>query len=137
MAQPPNLVPLNTSFGGSIIFKVDQLDRLVMDHVDQGTRIRQDIVRIEDLDPDAVSFSAEEHAVVLKCVPNKAQCISKEIFKLDVVRSTSRVTLAVPPDDPDGARSVQQLRTAIQGKSADQAQTGVETSAHPRRKNVR
>ena len=88
-AQKPDLVPLNAGFAGTVVFKLDKNDRLVMDHFDQGGRIRQDIVRIEDLDPQAVTFSAEEQAVALKCLPEKAQCISKEIFKLDAAYQPS------------------------------------------------
>ncbi len=136
-AQKPDLVPLNAGFAGTVVFKLDKNDRLVMDHFDQGGRIRQDIVRIEDLDPQAVTFSAEEQAVALKCLPEKAQCISKEIFKLDVLRLTSRVTMPVAPDDPDGTHSIQLLHALISTTNGAGAQADAETPTRTTRKNPR
>jgi len=136
-AHVPDLQPLNQEFMGAITFKMDRHGRLVMDHFDQGQRFRQDLVRIEELDPEAVSYSAEEHGIALKCLPDKAQCFSKEIFKLDVVRLTSRVTLAAPATDPEGARTMLLLRDLIRSAQQVNDQAEAETPGRPLRMNQR
>lgn len=137
LAQPLDLGPLNNAYTGLVTFKVDQHQQLVLDLYDQGSRFRQDLVRPAYLDPEAITYSAEEDAIALKCLPSKAQCISKEIFKLDVVRATSRVTIPKPGDDPDGARTIAQLREIILQAQRSQDQAGAETPHERVRKNAR
>jgi hypothetical protein len=132
--QAHDPTPLNIGFAGMVTFKVDKQDRLVMDFHEDGVRFRQDIVRMRDLDPAAIVYSAEEDAIALKCLPDHAQCISKEIFKLDVVRATSRVTLPRPKDDAEGTTTIQLLRTLI---TPPQDQADAETPRAVQRKNAR
>lgn len=136
-AQGPDLGPLNKAFVGSVIFKMDKQARLVLDHYDQGNRFRQDVLRLDDLAPDAILYSAEEDAIALKCLPDKAQCISKEIFKLDVVRLTSRVTIPRPPQDVEGSISIQLLRDLVLSDQAVGERAPGETPAKPTRRSAR
>lgn len=126
--------PLNNAFAGNVTFKVDRQDRLVMDFLEDGVRFRQDIASIHDLDPAAIAYWAEEDGIALKCLPDRAQCISKEIFKLDVVRITSRVTLPRPKDDPEGTTAIQLLRELL---TPPQDQIDAETPEAAQRKNAR
>jgi len=136
-AQHLDLGPLNNAYSGLVTFKVDKHQQLVLDLFDQGSRFRQDLMRPADLDPEAITYSAEEDAIALKCLPDKAQCISKEIFKLDVIRATSRVTIPKPSDDPDGARTTAQLREIILQAQRSHDQAGAETPSERPRKNAR
>ncbi len=111
--QTPDLAPLNKAFAGNVTFRVDKQDRLVMDFLEDGVRFRQDVARLQELDPRAITYSTEEDGIALKCLPDRAQCISKEIFKLDVVRITSRVTLPTPADDAEGVAAIRLLRELI------------------------
>ncbi|MBL7945834.1 MAG: hypothetical protein JNN32_07175 [Flavobacteriales bacterium] len=134
-AQTPDLGPLNAAFNGSVIFKVDKHGRLVMDHYDQGSRFRQDVVPMEQIDPGLTSFSSEEDAIALKCKAEKGQCFSKEIFKLDVVRLSSRITVPRPPQDESGANTIALFQELLAPREATIAPIAAETSASPSRKN--
>lgn len=136
-AQSPDLAPLNNAFAGKVIFKMDKQARLVLDHYDQGIRFRQDILRLDDLAPDAILYAAEEDGIALKCLPDKAQCISKEIFKLDVVRLTSRVTIPRPPQDTEGSASIQLLRDLALSNQAVGEKPRDETPTKSSRRSVR
>jgi hypothetical protein len=136
LAQLPSTDPLNAHFAGLVVFRVDKHDRLVLDISDQGTRIRQDDMDPLDLDPSAIDLAPEEDGIVLKCRTDRSQCITKEIFKLDVVRVTSRVTIPRPPGDPDATGAVRLLKDWLAAAQAhgDQADNG--TTRPSVRKNV-
>lgn len=134
-AQTPDLGPLNSAFNGSVIFKVDKHGRLVMDHYDQGSRFRQDVVPMEHIDPGLISFSSEEDAIALKCKADKGQCFSKEIFKLDVVRLSSRITVPRPSQDGSGAHTIALFQELLAPREATIAPIASETSEAPSRKN--
>ncbi|MBL7952332.1 MAG: hypothetical protein JNM62_11510 [Flavobacteriales bacterium] len=136
-AQIHDTAPLNETFHGAVLFKIDKQDRLVMDLMEDGIRFRQDIVRLSDLDPDALSYAEEEDGIALKCRTDRAQCISKEIFKLDVVRITSRVTIPRPHDDTDGQHAVALLRDLIATAMKANDESNAETPAPGERKNAR
>lgn len=112
-AQGPDLGALNADFAGKVVFKVDRQHRLVMDHVEDGIRFRQDIAPLQQLDPEGLNYSAEEDGIALKCKSAHPQCITKEIFKLDVVRLTSRVTMPNPVDDPNGERTITHFKELL------------------------
>lgn len=135
--QVPPVEPLNTAFAGKVIFKIDRQHRLVADFFDDGNRFRQDIAPLVELDPDGVSFSPEEDAVVLKCFSEKGQCFTKEIFKLDVVRLTGRSTLPRPSDDPGGARTIAILQDLVRTAQAELVQDVGATPSGGSRKNAR
>lgn len=136
-AQSPPLDRANAAFGGLVIFKYDRQDRLVMDFFDGGNRFRQDIARRSDLDPNAVTFSVEEDAVVLKCLADKPQCFTKEIFKMDVVRLTGRSTLPRPTEDVAGEQTIVMLQELIRNAQVDLVQVIDETPARSPRKSER
>lgn len=134
-AQTPDLGPLNTAFNGSVVLKIDKHGRLVMDHYDEGSRFRQDVVPIEQIDPGLISFSFEEDAIALKCKADKGQCFSKEIFKLDVVRLSSRITLPRPPEDGSGANTIALFQELLAPREATIAPIAAEPSEAPSRNN--
>ncbi|HPF91481.1 MAG TPA: hypothetical protein PLL57_12545 [Flavobacteriales bacterium] len=136
-AQTPALDELNERFSPTVKFHADKHRRLVLDIHDQGERIRQDLMDPMDLDPQAITFSAEEDGLVLKCREDRAQCISKEIFKLDVVRLTSRVTIPKPAADPDGQATIGLLRGWLEAAQAEAERTVNGTPPGPLRKNGR
>jgi hypothetical protein len=136
-AQEQALGRVNEAFGGSVTFKVDRQHRLVMDFIDENGRYRQDIAPMDHLDPEGVHFSPEEDAIVLKCRPDKAQCISKEIFKLDVVRLTSRSTLPRPVHDGNGSASIALLRALLIERTNEPVELSEEPRMRPSRMNQR
>ena len=136
-AQSPPLDRANAAFNGLVIFKYDRQDRLVMDFFDGGNRFRQDIARLSDLDPNAVTFSAEEDAVVLKCSADRPQCFTKEIFKMDVVRLTGRSTLPRPTEDVAGEQTIVVLQDLIRAAHVDLVQIIDETPSRSPRKSQR
>jgi hypothetical protein len=119
-----------------VVFKIDKRERLVMDFFDAGTRFRQDIAPLSDLDPELVSYSAEEDGVVLKCREDKAQCISKEIFKLDVLRTTSRVTIPRPEDDLEGVKAISFLQELTHTRQGSMVHVPAETPGTTSRKKA-
>lgn len=136
-AQSPSLDPVNEAFAGNVTFKIDKQQRLVADFIADGNRFRQDIAPLAELDPDAVSFSPEEDAVVLKCLAEKKQCFSKEIFKLDVVRLSGRSTLPRPIDDAGGERTIAILQELIRSSRTELVQAQDETPRDNHRKSKR
>lgn len=136
-AQTPPSDRLNERFSPVVTFRTDKHQRLVIDIHDQGERIRQDIVDPMDLDPEAIAYSTDEGGLVLKCLPDRAQCITKEIFKLDVVRLTSRVTIPRPADDPDGSAATVLLREWVEAAQNGNDQAANGTPSKPLRMNGR
>ena len=136
-AQTPPVEPVNTAFAGKVIFKIDRHHRLVADFFDHGNRFRQDIAPLVELDPDRVSFSPEEDVIVLKCLSDKGQCFTKEIFKLDVVRLTGRSTLPRPSDDAGGERTIAILQDLIRTTRAELVQIVGGTPSEGSRKKAR
>ena len=127
-AQQMDLAPVNHAFNGVVVFKTDKHEQLVMDFIDERGRYRQDIVLPEHLDAISIHFSPEENAIVLPCRTEQVHCISKEIFKLDVIRSTSRSTLPVPVDDPEGTQAIALFRNLINEAASHVASTLDETA---------
>ncbi|MBK9176666.1 MAG: hypothetical protein IPM46_10105 [Flavobacteriales bacterium] len=68
-AQSPEaqLASLDSLFGGTVRFKFDKRHQLLIDYYDASGRFRQDIVPLEQMDADLVSFSLEEDAVIIRC----------------------------------------------------------------------
>lgn len=120
-----DLAKVNELFGGRVKFRIDRDDRLVADiHGAQGL-VRQDVAYVEFLDADAVGYSDEEQAVVLKCKAADAQCIDKEIFKLNTIRHTGRSVLQIAPTEKEAA--IAALSTLI--RSAQEAQAAERAAA--------
>lgn len=115
------LAEANTIFAGVVEFKVDTRNRLVMDCFDEGQRYRQDIAAVKELDVDSIFWSAGEESIVLKCIPGKTKCFSKEIFKLDMVRLTARSNIPCPIGDPEGKKAIAVLKELIQAAQGDVA----------------
>ncbi len=103
----------NATFAGVVQFKVDLRDRLIMDCFDQGERFRQDIAAVKELDVDSIFWSAGEESIVLKCIPGKTKCFSKEVFKLDMVRLTARSNIPCPNGDAEGEKAIVVLKELI------------------------
>jgi len=103
----------NAAFAGVVEFKVDLRDRLIMDCFDQGERYRQDIAAVKELDVDSIFWSPGEESIVLKCIPGKTKCFSKEVFKLDMVRLTARSNIPCPNGDAEGEKAIVVLKELI------------------------
>jgi hypothetical protein len=129
-----DLAEANALFDGVIRFKVDKDDRLVTDFFDGSTHYRQDVVYLEYLAPETFAYSAEEQVVMLRCKDEQAQCIDKELFKLNTIRHTGRMNLPVPSGDPQGKRSIATLSDLVRHAQAAMAAMRETKSANERRK---
>jgi len=131
------LADANTTFAGVVQFKVDLHDRLVMDCFDEGERYRQDIAAVKELDIDSIFWSAGEESIVLKCIPGKTKCFSKEVFKLDMVRLTARSNIPSPSGDPEGEQAIAVLKELIRTAQGDVAVLPIATSPDGSRRTGR
>lgn len=131
------LAEANTIFTGVVEFKVDTRNRLVMDCFDEGQRYRQDIAAVKELDVDSIFWSAGEESIVLKCIPGKTKCFSKEIFKLDMVRLTARSNIPTPSGDPEGKQAIAVLKELIRTAQGDVADIPNATSTNGSRRTGR
>lgn len=109
----PEIQAVNERFAGSVQVKLDRRERLVFDFFDASGRFRQDVVPAELLDAEQLHYSPEENAIILVCKSTAAQCITKEIFKMNTIRSTGRSNLPIPAGDIDGAGTIQDLGALI------------------------
>jgi len=129
-----DLAAANDLFKGQVRFKVDQKDRLIADFFDGSGHYRQDVVYLEFLAPDAFAYNGEEQVVMLRCTDTNAQCIDKELFKLNTIRHSGRMNLPVPAGDPEGANAIKLLADLV--RHAQAALTALdETKSGPARKN--
>ncbi|HRH37910.1 MAG TPA: hypothetical protein PK760_06165 [Flavobacteriales bacterium] len=135
-AQIPSteVVEVNDLFQGAVIVKEDLKGRFVFDIYENGKRTRQDLVNMEFLDEGNIHFSVEENEVVLSCKSEHPQCFQKEIFKLSMKRLSSRSNLACPPNDIEGARSIEALRNMIRSARSRLAEAHETRAADERRK---
>lgn len=131
-AQSPEagLASLDSLFGGTVRFKFDKRHQLLIDHYDANGRFRQDIVPLEQMDPDLVSFSLEEDAVIIRCRTEHGPCMSKELFKLNTIRRTGRCNLPRPMHDQAGEAAIAALRRLLLSA------TGLLTETHPASKRM-
>ncbi|MBK6342112.1 MAG: hypothetical protein IPF41_05860 [Flavobacteriales bacterium] len=129
--QSDDIAKLNELFGGSVVVKLDKRLQLVIDVYDANSRFRQDIVPIASIDRNRLHYSVEEDAVILECREGYDRCFSKELFKLNSVRSTGRCNLPRPPQDDGAAATLDALRALL----AAHAATALETPMRGERKN--
>lgn len=115
----------NEIFDGKVKFRIDRDDRLIADLFSEQGLVRQDVAYVEFLSPDSISYSQEEQAVVLKCKTGEAQCIDKEIFKLNAIRHTGRSALPISPEKKNEA--IAALGAVI--RAAQEAQVAERTRA--------
>jgi uncharacterized protein YciU (UPF0263 family) len=129
-----DLAGANALFDGVIRFKLDKDDRLIADFFDGSTHYRQDVVFVEYLAPETFAYNAEEQVVMLRCKDEQAQCIDKELFKLNTIRHTGRMNLPVPNGDPQGERSIAILADLVRHAQAAMAAMHETKSGTERRK---
>lgn len=131
-AQSPEaqLASLDSLFGGTVRFKFDKRHQLLIDYYDASGRFRQDIVPLEQMDADLVSFSLEEDAVIIRCKAEHGPCMSKELFKLNTIRRTGRSNLPRPIHDPAGTAAIAALQKLLHSS------TGLLTETHPASKRM-
>lgn len=111
-AQSPTEA-LNGLFAGSVRFRTDGQDRVVIDFHDRGGRYRQDKALLAHIDPASIRFDPEQDALLMGCRKGHERCFTKEVFKLSAIRSTSAIQLPRPPEDPGGAATAGALRALI------------------------
>lgn len=135
-ARSPGVIlqELNALYEGAVRFRLDQEDRLVADLFDRTGHFRQDVVYIEFLDPNGFKFSEEESAVVMTCASDHANCIEKEVFRMNVIRHTGRSVFPVAAGDADGARAIGLLAALVSEAQQEIARKAAETHARPQRK---
>lgn len=68
---------------------------------------------MELVDPEQVSFSLEEDAVILRCKAENGPCMTKELFKLNTIRRTGRCNLPRPIHDAAGAAAINALQKLL------------------------
>lgn len=84
---------LNGSNAGSYRFSVNGDQQLEIDFFNGSVHFRQDVVYLDFLDPEMVTYNFGEKAVAIRCSNANEKCIDKEIFKLDAIRRSSRIHL--------------------------------------------
>jgi len=84
---------LNGQYDGKYRFSVNGEGQLEIDFFNSSGHFRKDIVYLDFLDPEMVTYNSEEKAVAIRCSEAGEKCIDKEIFKLDVIRHSSRINL--------------------------------------------
>ena len=84
---------LNTLYAGSYRFHVNNEQQLEVEFYNSSGNFRQDMVYLDFLDPEMVTYNSEENAVSIRCAESDNKCIDKEIYKLDVVKHSSRINL--------------------------------------------
>lgn len=131
---PMVLQELNALYDGSVRFKIDREDRLVADLFDHTGHFRQDVVYVEFLDPAGFKYSEEESAVVMTCAAAHANCIEKEVFRMNVIRHTGRSVFPLASGDTGGGRAIGLLSALVAEAQMDIARKAAETHARPSRK---
>ncbi len=124
----------NSLFDGTVVVKIDRQDRFVFDLFDATGRFRQDVVPVEQLDPESIHYSSEEDAVILGCKTEYAQCISKEIFKLNTIRFTGRSNLPRPTNDGGALATMAALKAMMLAAQQQLLAAGETKARSPRRK---
>lgn len=104
---------LNGLFAGSVRFRIDDQDRVVIDFLDRGGRYRQDQAPLAHIDPATIRFDPEQDALLMGCRTGHERCFTKEVFRLSAIRSTSWIQLPRPPEDPAGAATAEALRALL------------------------
>lgn len=89
----PALDSLSALFAGSMTFRIDQHDRLVMDHFEDGRRSAQYVVPLADLDPALVLSDPLSAQLVFGCTGASGRCIAKEQFRLASTIRSGRTAL--------------------------------------------
>ncbi len=133
----PEVAPLgelNTLYDGAVRFRVDREDRLIVDLFDESGHIRQDVAYIEHLAADGFRFSTEEAVVVMGCGADNPNCISKEVFRMNVIRHTGRSIVPLAAGDPGGTRAIALLSALVAGSQEAIARRDAETHARPQRR---
>jgi hypothetical protein len=129
-----DLARVNDLFNGQVRFKIDKRDRLIADFFDATGHFRQDVVYVEFLAPEAFAFNADEQVVMLRCKDDQAQCIDKEVFKLNTIRHMGRMNLPLVPGDLEGKKAIEALTSLV--RNAQAALTALhETKSGVPRKN--
>lgn len=128
-----DLQALNELHQGRLKFRVDKEDRLVIDHFDGSGHFRQDLVYIEFLDTATFVFDTDEQAIMLACRIDQANCMGKELFRMNTIRRTGRANLPTVASDPEGAHTIALLRSIVRATVQRQV-LQIETGGRPTRK---
>lgn len=123
-AQTDALDRANALFAGSAVLRIGPGQQLIIDRWDASGRCRQDAAPMQALDPEAIRFSPEDDAVVLRCRAGQERCIRSELFKLSSVKRASSCAMPRPPGDTGAQATVEALRALL----AEQAALAAETS---------
>ena len=94
---------LNGLYASTYRFTINSEKQLEVAFFNGSGHYRNDIVYLDFLDPDMIIYNSEEKAISIRCSQAEEKCIDKEIFKLDVLRHSSRINLK----EEDAAQSEQ------------------------------
>lgn len=133
-AQDDPARAVNDAFDGRVRLAIDKDDQLVVDHHNATGMFRQDVAYLDQLDPGGIAWSAEEGAILLRCLPTREKCIAKEIFKTGAISPTGRMTLRFEGDEAARERTMAALAAWITAEQARIAQREAETNTRPQRK---
>lgn len=108
---------LNGIYAGTYRFHVNGEGQLEVEFYNEDGNFRQDMVYIDFLSPEKITYNAEEQAVSIRCAEKGEKCIDKEIFKLDVVRQSSRINIK-QADAGEAAKTIDLLIGLVESHRA-------------------
>lgn len=104
---------LRAGFGEAVRFSIRGEDELIIAFRDQGGLIRQDVVPLSQVDADALEYSLQDDAVVIRCDAAHARCIRSEQFRSASTRLCNQVRLPRPLDDTGARNLIDSLRALV------------------------
>lgn len=94
-----------------IRMRVDARQRLVLDHLQNGVRWKQEIMPLAAIDPVAIEWNEQEERITMRCLQGKRQCMQREEFRKATIWRSSHGSIPAPVDDPRGERTISTLRS--------------------------
>mgnify|MGYP001160597792 CR=1 FL=1 len=128
-----DLAALNVHFDGLMRFTIDKRDRLVADHLINGSSQRTDMAYVEFLDASTCAYSAEENQLILQCQDPRSKCIDKEIKGKGTVSPTGRLSMALPATDAKGEKARELLVRLVEHKQDAQFSRLAEANTRERK----
>jgi|GEM_PF-853541 len=111
-----DIAALNAHFNGIVRFAIDKKDRLVVDHLIDGTSQRTDVAYVDFLDAGTCAYSAEEQRMVLQCQDPRSKCIEQGIKGKGDAVPTGRMSMALPGGDANGQKAQELIVRLIEHK---------------------
>ncbi len=84
---------LNGLYANTYRFSINSEKQLEVAFYNSSGHFRNDVVYLDFLDPEMIVYNTQEKAISIRCNNVQEKCIDKELFKLDVVRQSSRINI--------------------------------------------